>query len=72
MNKSYLKSKTLWVSLICILAPIYPPIQDVVVANPEVVGMVVGGVFALLRLITGKPLVLKEDKGLTPNNFKGL
>ena len=63
INKSYFKSKTLWVSLIMAIAPIFPQVQEIIVSKPEVVGMVVGGVFSLLRVATTQPLG-KEEKRL--------
>lgn len=63
VNKSYFKSKTLWVSLIVAVAPFFPEAQELIAAKPEMVGAVVGAVFGFLRIITGKPLGL-EDSGL--------
>ena len=62
MNKSYAKSKTLWVSLILLIAPFFPEVQHIMKDNPEAAGAVVAGVFSFLRLITKKPLVYEEDK----------
>ncbi len=50
--KSPLKSKTIWVSVIVAVAAFFPSVQVAISANPEIVGMVVGGIFAVLRLIT--------------------
>lgn len=46
------ESKTLWVSAIVALAPLYPPIGALVAANPEWISMAVGAIFAGLRMIT--------------------
>lgn len=62
INKSYLKSKTLWVSLFMALAPLFPSVQEFITANPSVTGMVVGSIFGLLRIKTDSGVVLKEDK----------
>lgn len=53
------KSKTLWVSLLVALAPFVPPLQVLILANPEVASLIVGGVFAGLRLTTSKKVVVK-------------
>lgn len=68
MDKSVLKSKTLWVSLIVALAPIFPSVQNMIKSSPESAGAIVGIVFAVLRAITHKPLVLVEDKSLLPKS----
>lgn len=62
INKAAFKSKTLWVSLIIALAPLFPAVREILVANPEAASMVVGGVVAFLRVITKQPIVLTEDK----------
>lgn len=49
-------SKTLWVSLICAVAPFIPTVGTVIAANPEAVGVVVGVVFTFLRITTEKGL----------------
>ena len=59
-SKNPLQSKTLWVSLIVAIAAFIPPVQAIVVANPEIVGIVVGAVFSLLRLFgSNKKVELK-------------
>ncbi len=60
MNKSALKSKTLWVSIIVAIAPLFPSVRAILVANPESAGLIVAGVFSVLRVLTGKPLVLEK------------
>lgn len=62
ISKSYLQSKTLWVGLITILAPIVPTIHDLISANPEWAAIIVGGVFSLLRIKTDKAVSLKGDE----------
>ena len=58
MDKSVLKSKTFWMSLIVALAPLIPPVQAYVQANTEMVGLMVGGIFAVLRVITKDKVTL--------------
>jgi hypothetical protein len=48
------ESKTLWVSLIVAVAPLFPPAQAFIVANPTAVAGAVGAVFAALRLWSGR------------------
>ena len=48
------ESKTLWVSLIVAVAPLFPPAQAFIIANPTAVAGAVGAVFAALRLWTGR------------------
>ena len=57
INKSYLKSKTLWVALAMAIAPIFPEVQDLIVNNPEIIGAIVGSIFAALRVFSKKELV---------------
>jgi hypothetical protein len=52
-------SKTLWVALIMAVAPLFPPIGVFVAANPATVSLVVGAVFAGLRLITATGIKVK-------------
>ncbi len=51
-SKNPLQSKTLWVSLIVAVAAFFPGVQALVASNPEIIGVVVGGIFAVLRLVT--------------------
>jgi hypothetical protein len=53
-NKKPWLSKTMWISAIVALAPFIPGVGPVIAANPEAVGIVVGMVFAGLRLMTAK------------------
>ena len=52
-------SKTLWAGLIIAIAPFFPPAQAVIIANPELVSMLVGALFAGLRVVSEKKVVLK-------------
>jgi len=61
-NKSYLKSKTLYVSLIVALLPLFPEVQDQIKDNPEYIGMIVGTIFGFLRVVTKGKIVLKEEE----------
>lgn len=59
------QSKTLWTSLIVAVAPLIPPVQALLVANPELAGTIVALVFAGLRVFAGRgssgaPIVLKK------------
>lgn len=56
------KSKTLWAALIVAVAPVFPPAQALIAANPEIVGAIVGGIFAVLRVFTSKPVLKKKHK----------
>ena len=58
-SKKALQSKTLWSGLIVALAPFFPPAQAIIVANPELVSMLVGALFAGLRVVTDQNVVLK-------------
>lgn len=51
-------SKTLWVALVVAIAPFIPAVQDFVVKSPEMVGMILGAVFALLRIISKDKIVI--------------
>lgn len=63
MNKTYLKSKTLWVSLIVSIAPLFPEVQEILKDDPEIVGVSIGVIFTILRLLTkGKVTMTKEDE----------
>ena len=61
MDKSALKSKTLWVSLIVALAPLFPAVRELIAANPEAVSALVGFIFGVLRLTTTQSIVLKRE-----------
>jgi hypothetical protein len=52
-------SKTLWAGLLVAVAPFFPPLQAVLVANPEAAGMIVGALFSGLRFVTKDQVVLK-------------
>ena len=58
-DKKWWQSKTLWTTCIVAGAGFYPPVQALVVANPELAGVVVGGIFAILRVISGGKVTLK-------------
>jgi hypothetical protein len=51
-NKKPWQSKTVWASLVVAVAAFFPAVQTVIVANPEITGVVLGGVFGVLRLIS--------------------
>lgn len=56
MNKSFLESKTLVISLLTGLLAQWEPAQEVMKSSPELVGLGVGLVFAILRVVTSKKL----------------
>jgi hypothetical protein len=51
MKKPWL-SKTLWVSVIVAIAPLIPGVSPIIIANTEYIGLAVGAVFGLLRLVS--------------------
>lgn len=54
--KGYTESKTLWASIITGLLASYPPAQELIKANPQLVISCVALVFAILRKFTSKKL----------------
>lgn len=68
-DKSYIRSKTLWVALIVALSGFFPEVQELVKENPEYVGMAIGGVFGFLRFITRGKVVMKEERGIQINHY---
>ena len=50
MKKELLKSKTIWASILVAISGFFPPLQALIIANPDVATMFVGGVFGLLRV----------------------
>lgn len=56
-DKSFLKSKTLWLSLITIIGGFFPAVQEFTTKNPEMVVSILGGLFGLLRIQTDTKLV---------------
>lgn len=61
VDKSYLKSKQLWLSVITIIAGFFPKIQELVAGDPEKVFAVIGALFGIFRVTSdNKKLVLKE------------
>lgn len=51
-DKAWWQSKTLWATVLVAAAGFYPPTALIITANPAVATAVVGGVFAVLRIIT--------------------
>ena len=51
-------SKTVWISVIVALAPLFPPVAAVVATNPEMISFAVGAVFAAIRLISSQKISL--------------
>ena len=56
--KSILASKTFWVALATVLAPIYPPAAALIAAQPDAAIAIAGFVFGALRFVTSKPVKL--------------
>lgn len=52
MEKKPWESKTTWMALVVAVAAFVPPVQAFVTENMEMVGVILGGVFTLLRLVT--------------------
>ena len=59
--KKYSESKTLIISTLTALLAQWEPAQEVMKESPELVGLGVGLVFAILRLVTDKKLGGKND-----------
>lgn len=49
--------------MIVAIAPFFPPAQAMIIANPEIAGIIVGGVFSLLRVLNGKTLPVIGTSG---------
>ena len=62
MDKSILKSKTFWVSILTFVGGLVPSVQEFIVANPEVFTTVWSFVALALRLVTKGGVVLVENK----------
>jgi hypothetical protein len=50
MKKELLKSKTIWTSILVAVSGLFPPIQALIIANPDIASCIIGGVFGLLRV----------------------
>lgn len=62
-DKSFLKSKTLWLALATILSGFLPELKEhFTPENAELILGSIGAGFGILRLFTKKPVVLKENK----------
>ena len=58
VGKSPFKSKTLWMSLITVILPFVPVLGPLAAANSQLVGVALGVIFGLLRLITKDRIVV--------------
>jgi hypothetical protein len=58
-EKNLLKSKTIWISVLVTASAFFPPVQAILATSPELAGIVVGGVFGVLRAITKGKITLK-------------
>lgn len=52
MNKELLKSKTIWTSIVVAAAGFFPPVQALIISNPEIATSFIGMLFSLLRIKT--------------------
>lgn len=59
-EKSPLQSKTIWTSVLIAVAGFFPPIQAIVIANPEIASIAVGGLFSISRLFQKKKVTIKK------------
>ena len=60
INKSFVKSKTMWAGLLTVLVPaIFPEAEQLVKENPTYVMGFVGFVFSFLRVKTDSAIVVK-------------
>lgn len=51
-QKSPLLSKTLWLALIAAIAAFIPVVSEFIKSQPEMYGLIMSGLFGVLRLIT--------------------
>lgn len=58
-SKPIWKSKTFWTGLVAAIAPMFPPLQVWMMANPEAYNAILGGVFVLLRLVSSDKVSVK-------------
>jgi len=52
------QSKTIWVSVVVALLPLFPAVSHLVSDHPELVSLVLGGLFAALRMISKDKIVI--------------
>lgn len=53
VDKSVFKSKTFWFGVAtAVIQPIFPQIQELVVANPQTTGVIWGIITFIIRMIT--------------------
>lgn len=62
IDKSYIKSKTLWSAVALAVLPIFPEVQSFIKEKPELCAQVVAGIFFVLRIVTKGKLAFLEDK----------
>jgi hypothetical protein len=51
-GKPWYTSKTLWAAALVVGAGFYPPTAAIAIAYPQLAGLLVGGIFGLLRFIS--------------------
>lgn len=57
-SKPVYLSKTFWMSAVVALAPLFPGVAAFVSAQPEMVGVILGVIFAALRYISKDKIVI--------------
>jgi hypothetical protein len=55
-SKKIWQSKTVWVSILVAIAPLYPPLGAFVTESPAIASFIVSTIFGALRLVTNKPI----------------
>lgn len=58
-EKSPWKSKTIWVAIVVAILPLFPSVSMIVSSNPELVSIVLGGIFSALRVISKDKVIIK-------------
>lgn len=52
------QSKTIWAAIVVAVLPLFPSVSQMVSSNPELVSIVLGGLFSALRLITKDKVII--------------
>lgn len=62
INKSFLKSKTMWASLfVAVVTELFPASKEIIKEHPDYVMYAIGFIFSALRITTTKPLTVKKS-----------
>ena len=59
VNKHILTSKTFWMAIVTVVAPVFPQLETFVSENPQAVLSGLGVAFAILRYFTKGKVVIK-------------